>query len=66
MTSLRQESLKISQGSVSQGSNRNLQQLIRLRDLFEVKSQDFNQTMAAKAQDLQRLCTQITQTMTDL
>jgi len=46
-------------------SNRSVQQLVRLRDLFESKTNDFNQTLAAKSQDLQRLCSQITQTITE-
>ena len=50
---------------MSRSSHRNLQQLIRLRDLFESKTNDFNQILAAKSQDLQRLCSQITQTITE-
>jgi len=45
--------------------HRNLQQLIRLRDLFELKTNDFNQILTSKSQDLQRLCSQITQTITE-
>jgi hypothetical protein len=52
-------------GSLPRSSNRNVQQLVRLRDLFESKSNDFNQTLTAKSQDLQRLCSQITQTITE-
>ncbi|CAF1640407.1 unnamed protein product [Rotaria magnacalcarata] len=47
-------------------SNRNLQQLMRLCDLFESKSNDFNQTVNAKTQDLQRLCSQITQNLVEI
>ena len=50
---------------MSRSPHRNLQQLIRLRDLFESKTNDFNQTVTAKSQDLQRLCSQITQTITE-
>ena len=52
-------------GTVPRSANRNLQQLVHLRDLFESKSNDFNQTLAAKSQDLQRICSQITQTITE-
>lgn len=52
-------------GTVSRSPHRNLQQLIRLRDLFESKTNDFNQTVTSKTQDLQRLCSQITQTITE-
>lgn len=52
-------------GTVPRSANRNLQQLVQLRDLFESKTNDFNQTLAAKSQDLQRLCSQITQTITE-
>jgi len=51
--------------TVPRSPHRNLQQLIRLRDLFETKTNDFNQTLTAKSQDLQRLCSQITQTITE-
>ncbi|CAF1257383.1 unnamed protein product [Rotaria sordida] len=47
-------------------SHRNSQQLMRLCDLFESKSNDFNQTMTMKSQDLQRLCSQITQTIIEM
>jgi hypothetical protein len=47
--------------TVSHSPHRNRQQLIRLRDLFETKANDFNQTLTVKSQDLQRLCSQITQ-----
>jgi hypothetical protein len=52
-------------GTLPRSSNRNIQQLVRLRDLFESKTNDFNQTLTAKSQDLQRLCSQITQTITE-
>ncbi|CAF4317425.1 unnamed protein product, partial [Rotaria magnacalcarata] len=52
-------------GTLPRSSNRNAQQLIRLRDLFESKTNDFNQTLLAKSQDLQRICSQITQTITE-
>ncbi|CAF1457497.1 unnamed protein product [Adineta steineri] len=52
-------------GTLSRSPNRNVEQLIRLRDLFETKTNDFNQTLATKSQDLQRLCSQITQTITE-
>ena len=42
-----------------------MEQLFRLRDLFESKTNDFNETIAAKSQDLQRICLQITQTITE-
>ena len=61
-----QDSYSTGQGPLPRGSTRNVQQLIRLRDLFESKSNDFNQTIAAKSQDLQRLCSQITQTITEI
>ena len=68
MTTLQRQSPRDGYGSgngtVPRSSNRNAQQLVRLRDLFESKSNDFNQTLAAKSQDLQRLCSQITQTIT--
>jgi len=47
-------------------TKRNVQQLNHLRDLFESKTNDFNQILVAKSQDLQRLCTQITETITEL
>ncbi|CAF2666041.1 unnamed protein product [Rotaria sp. Silwood2] len=46
--------------------HRNIQQLIRLCDLFESKSNDFNQTITTKSQDLQRLCSQISQTIVEM
>ncbi|CAF0817165.1 unnamed protein product [Adineta ricciae] len=49
----------------SRSPHRNLQQLSRLRDLFETKTNDFNQTMSAQCQDLQRLCSQITQVISE-
>ena len=52
-------------GTMSRSPNRNVEQLTRLRDLFEMKTNDLNQTLAAKTQDLQRLCSQITQTITE-
>ncbi len=52
-------------GTVPRSSDRNIQQLTRLRDLFQSKTNDFNQTLATKSQDLQRLCSQITQTITE-
>ncbi|CAF5014795.1 unnamed protein product, partial [Rotaria sp. Silwood1] len=52
-------------GTLPRTSNRNIQQLVRLRDLFESKTNDFNQTLIAKSQDLQRICSQITQTITE-
>ncbi|CAF3350889.1 unnamed protein product [Rotaria socialis] len=52
-------------GTLPRSSNRNAQQLVRLRDLFESKTNDFNQTLLAKSQDLQRICSQITQTITE-
>lgn len=45
--------------------HRNLQQLLRLCELLESKSNDFNQTINTKTQDLQRLCLQITQSIRD-
>jgi len=52
-------------GSLTRSSSRNLQQLTRLCDLFETKSNDFHQTIATKSHDLQRICSQITQTIAD-
>ncbi|CAF0811496.1 unnamed protein product [Rotaria sordida] len=52
-------------GTLPRTSNRNIQQLVRLRDLFESKTNDFNQTLITKSQDLQRICSQITQTITE-
>ncbi|UJR14837.1 hypothetical protein I4U23_001822 [Adineta vaga] len=49
----------------SRSPPRNLQQLLRLRDLFETKTNDLNQTLSIRSQDLQRLCTQITQVITE-
>lgn len=49
----------------SHSPHRNLQHLIRLRDLFELKTNDFNQTVTARSHDLQRLCTQITQAIAE-
>ena len=54
-----------SNGTVSRSTNRNVQQLAHLRDLFESKTIDFNETLAAKSEDLQRICSQITQTITE-
>ena len=54
-----------SNGISSHSSNRNIQQLVHLRDLFESKTNDFNQAMLAKTEDLQRICSQIAQTMTE-
>lgn len=53
-------------GTISRPSSRNAQQLTRLRDLFESKTNEFNQTLLAKSQDLQRLCSQITQSINEL
>lgn len=63
---LRHDSSKSSNtGSLTRSSTRNVQQLTRLCDLFEAKSNDFHQTIATKSQDLQRICSQITQTIAD-
>jgi hypothetical protein len=52
-------------GTLSRSPSRNVEQLNRLRDLFESKANDFNQTLNAKSQDLQRICSQITQAITE-
>ena len=60
-----QDSCTNTSRTTSRSPYRNLQQLIHLRDLFESKTNDFNQTLTAKTHDLQRLCSQITQTITE-
>ncbi|CAF1130119.1 unnamed protein product [Adineta steineri] len=52
-------------GTSSRSSNRNIQQLLRLRDVFELKTNDFNHSLTSKSQDLQQLCSQITQIITE-
>ncbi|CAF3738202.1 unnamed protein product [Rotaria sp. Silwood1] len=52
--------------TIHRSPHRNLQQLMRLCDLFESKSNDFNQIITNKSQDLQRLCSQITQTIMEM
>jgi len=44
---------------------RNIAQINRLRELFDSKSNDFQQAISTKSQDLQNLCSQITQALAD-
>ncbi|CAF0884031.1 unnamed protein product [Didymodactylos carnosus] len=47
-------------------SNHRRVQLMRMKELFEKKSQDFRDTIQTKSQDLQHLCLQITQSVAEL
>lgn len=45
--------------------HRNLAQINRLRELFESKSNDFQKALSTNSQDLQNLCSQITQALAE-